>query len=1174
MKYKAIIGIAILMLILNIGLANTDQRIIDKETRKPQKSRATDFITVTNNYYDLIVEDSIYNQGIGTYTVRTGSSHPATIAAGGVKQNVLYGGQDGDPWSTYLSVKSYTSNTNYYTAGGYLYADSGCTGMQLDWTSTSVTQPTPTSILCVWDVIGENDFLKIKQLTFIDGTSLDNSKIGVTTTVKNTGYDTVKIGIRYEWDIMIDGWDGSTMREKSPQGPWLFYETTWNNFNYTHYEITDSIEQPTFYNLGTATGPTYLTPPPTSPDKMIFGSWYYSYDYAFNYTPTGVYLYQRGVGGTADSDIMYYWGDNLANAKVLAPGDSVMVTQYLFASVLLLTYQPDNHIKNSDETSYIGNNIYNLNGENQTKTQTASTTDPAIYHIKIENDGNSQDYCIVNEVPTDGNVTDRQYWNVQYYDALIGGSNITTQMTSTGWNTGAIPAGRSREIRMEVTPDIGISNGSTKQIDILSTSANDNSKKDVVRTITTAVTQAVHDVGAYQIIAPIGFINAGQSVTPKTIVENYGDFTETFDVAFTFFGYGDTQTVTNLAPGAIDTVEFDNWTAIAGSYLVTSYTMLSGDENNSNNTTYMEFSVTGAQVPDVGVTEILAPIDTIIAGSVVIPKAIVCNFGAGPEKNRVQIPVTLKFGTYTSSRLVNLNEYECDTVEFDMWTAEVGNYFTIAYTSLIDDPYPYNDTTTAEFVVIQAAVHDVGVSQILAPITTLNVGDIVAPTVLVHNYGTENETSIPVHFNIGVYNSTRTVTLDVGATDTVEFDDWTAIVGSWTGTAYTTLESDNNHYNDTARYRFSVIETTMIDISIVDILVPDEPIVTCYNYEPAVLVHTQGASGPTPCSLLVRITRYPSYMIGFCNVGVDSLHPIIEYEQWVYTSVHPGYDTVYLPLWHPYWWDIDWTALPAYHEVYAEVGSQFDENPDNNTMLNRFTVDGRANDLQMNWTGLLDGYEVIHNDTIINVTYNVASAVSLSEGGPSARFRAWVNIIRESDDAVVYTRYKDVTMNAGTYYCIPYSTGWTATEPGSYIVRSWIEALPGVDVVPENSIWERKYYVILPVANANNTSNPTLQSSFGSTPNTFSLMANNPNPFSKITNIQWQIPIQSNVAITIYDATGKIVKNLVNENMSAGVYNLPWNRTDDNNRQVPAGIYFYEMKSGDYTARRKMIITN
>jgi hypothetical protein len=611
--------------VLNTGFAQLSQHKIDKAAMHPKKSERV--VSASNNYYDLTVENSALSSGIGTYTVCTGDSHPATIANGGEKQNVLYGGAYASPWSTYLSIKSYNTNTIYVTNSYATTPDPGCVTIQLDpW--GIVTQQNPTSILSAWNLVGsQNDSIRIEQQTYIEGATLDDSRIGVTTKVKNLGHTPKQIGIRYEWDIMIDGNDGSVMRTKNPQGPWLVYETPWTNFNFTHYEITDDTTDPTFYNLGTVTGPTYLTPVPTLPDLLTYASWSDGYDRAFNYTPTSQYLYDY------DSAILYYWGHDLAHAITIAAGDSVMVTQYLFSSLMTFTYQPDNQIKNSVETSYIGDNIYNLTGVGQTKSQTIAPNNTAIYHVKIENDGNGQDgFTVISQIPSDLG------WDVQYFDALTGGNNITAQVTSTGWGTGGLNPGQSREIRIEVTPDVTVPSGSSLHSYLMSTSQNDGTKKDVVKAITIAGTY--HDVGALQIIAPVGYITAGTNIIPKTIVQNFGNFTETFDVGFTFFGYGDTQTVTNLAPGAIDTVEFNNWTAVAGGYLETSFTMLVTDEDPSNNTAYMEFSVTGQVTHDVGATQILAPTGAILVGTIVTPIAIVHNFGSQDE---VSVPVDFNF---------------------------------------------------------------------------------------------------------------------------------------------------------------------------------------------------------------------------------------------------------------------------------------------------------------------------------------------------------------------------------------------------------------------------------------------------------------------------------------------------------------------------------------------------
>ena len=52
----------------------------------------------------------------------------------------------------------------------------------------------------------------------------------------------------------------------------------------------------------------------------------------------------------------------------------------------------------------------------------------------------------------------------------------------------------------------------------------------------------------------------------------------------------------------------------------------------------------------------------------------------------------------------------------------------------------------------------------------------------------------------------------------------------------------------------------------------------------------------------------------------------------------------------------------------------------------------------------------------------------------------------------------------------------------------------------------------------------------------FSLMQNYPNPFASATTVQYAIPEQAFVTLTVFDALGREVKQLVNENQIAGVY--------------------------------------
>ena len=53
-----------------------------------------------------------------------------------------------------------------------------------------------------------------------------------------------------------------------------------------------------------------------------------------------------------------------------------------------------------------------------------------------------------------------------------------------------------------------------------------------------------------------------------------------------------------------------------------------------------------------------------------------------------------------------------------------------------------------------------------------------------------------------------------------------------------------------------------------------------------------------------------------------------------------------------------------------------------------------------------------------------------------------------------------------------------------------------------------------------------------------------PNPFLVSTTIAYTIPQTENVELTIYDITGRVVKNIVNKNQSAGTYTINWDASE------------------------------
>ena len=91
-------------------------------------------------------------------------------------------------------------------------------------------------------------------------------------------------------------------------------------------------------------------------------------------------------------------------------------------------------------------------------------------------------------------------------------------------------------------------------------------------------------------------------------------------------------------------------------------------------------------------------------------------------------------------------------------------------------------------------------------------------------------------------------------------------------------------------------------------------------------------------------------------------------------------------------------------------------------------------------------------------------------------------------------------------------------------------------------------------------------------PTRFNLAQNYPNPFNPTTNIAFDIPQNSHVTINIYNLIGQQVVTLVNKEIQAGRYEVEWNGLDANRSAVASGVYFYELSSENFKARKKMIL--
>ena len=86
-------------------------------------------------------------------------------------------------------------------------------------------------------------------------------------------------------------------------------------------------------------------------------------------------------------------------------------------------------------------------------------------------------------------------------------------------------------------------------------------------------------------------------------------------------------------------------------------------------------------------------------------------------------------------------------------------------------------------------------------------------------------------------------------------------------------------------------------------------------------------------------------------------------------------------------------------------------------------------------------------------------------------------------------------------------------------------------------------------------------------PSEFRLFQNYPNPFNPVTNIKYMISRAGMVELTVYDITGSEVRKLVNQFQNSGTYTVDLNASD-----LPSGIYFYRLKTGNFEETKKSVL--
>ncbi len=83
---------------------------------------------------------------------------------------------------------------------------------------------------------------------------------------------------------------------------------------------------------------------------------------------------------------------------------------------------------------------------------------------------------------------------------------------------------------------------------------------------------------------------------------------------------------------------------------------------------------------------------------------------------------------------------------------------------------------------------------------------------------------------------------------------------------------------------------------------------------------------------------------------------------------------------------------------------------------------------------------------------------------------------------------------------------------------------------------------------------------------------NSPNPFNPKTEIRFSLSQAGQASLRIFDAQGRLVKNLAEGNLQAGPQSIVWDGTDSEGQRAASGVYFYRLETAEQTVSKRMVL--
>jgi len=761
----------------------------------------------------------------------------------------------------------------------------------------------------------------------------------------------------------------------------------------------------------------------------------------------------------------------------------------------------------------------------------------------------------------------------------------------------------------------------------------------------------VHDISVVSVVSPQSPVVTGSLIIPKVLVRNWGGYSDTFSITFKIDNvYQNTISSVVLNANDTATIAFPVWNATVGSYTVTAYTMLTGDQWRANDTIRVFVNVITPN--DVGIEAILNPDTLHSLNRVTIPRVIVKNYGILPQNN---FPVVCSiFGSnrilrYSDTKTTTVSFGEDTIVIFASWTPNAIETCAVKIaTQLAGDENMINDIQTRTTIITDNYLENFeegnGNYHAHPMVESWKWGVPNAGPYMPHSgincWATGLNTNYPINANWKLISSQMTANIDNpvlkfwhwydmneyydGGNVKISVDSgvsWILLhpqngypgsvfntnhgipnescytgMSEWNEATFTLPVLSGQHFlicwhfgsspyfpgpgwyiDDITGIGISAQTPMVNDVGVDSIMYPSTYQSLNVYLQPKVLVRNFGIleqdNFPITCSIINRngVLRYTDTKIISLAGGRDT---VVYFASWLPTSTEictvkmntglvsdeNAFNNSKRSI-----TEIRWVLFDeGFEEPYFPPNGWVTYNNDGGTKCwVRGTVSPH--------TGIASAESQFESSTLRNDDWLVTSSINIPTASAELRYwyRSHNTVNFESLEVRLSTTgnaISDFNTNLGSFR-------FNNTNYFEYIIP--LNSYAGQDIYLafiNKGLYQRKIYLDDVMVKAFTMSVEEQK------PNnqllTTMLYAVKPNPIiNRFATISFSLAEPLKTSLKIYDASGRIVKTIVNKPLGRGIYNFVWDGKNENNKQVAEGVYFYTLTTGKNNFTKKLILT-